>query len=199
MRARWSSQWGWRVCAVLLLVGGLVFGTGTVVTQAWERDDDHQGKNPFDRILHKLDQILGKVGRTVDLCHGGSFVGRFVVNGGEVCDRTTGLTWEQQPNPAFQTPGEAVAYCQNKGNHSRLPEVKELLSLVDYSQDNPVLPVGHPFIGIQLAFYWSATTLAGDSGIVRAVNFESGSVNPTVLHGRGGSTPYLLVWCVRGA
>ena len=31
--------------------------TGTVVTQTGERDDDHKQRNPFERILDKLDKI----------------------------------------------------------------------------------------------------------------------------------------------
>lgn len=40
MTDRWSSQWSWKVSAVVL-VGGLVLGNGNGVTQAGERDDTH--------------------------------------------------------------------------------------------------------------------------------------------------------------
>lgn len=40
MRDRWKSKWSWRVSAVVL-VGGLVLATSSVVTQAGSRDDTH--------------------------------------------------------------------------------------------------------------------------------------------------------------
>jgi hypothetical protein len=38
----------------------------------------------------------------------------------------------------------------------RLPDVQELLGILDYSQYNPALPAGHPFQNIQ-TYYWTAT------------------------------------------
>lgn len=55
-----KSKWGWRISAVVL-VSGLVLGTSSVVTQAGERDDNHNRGNPFDQILHKLDKILDAI------------------------------------------------------------------------------------------------------------------------------------------
>ena len=53
------------------------------------------------------------------------------------------------------------------GNHQtdwRLPNVRELQSLVDYGVNAaPVLPAGHPFTGFQASLYWSSTTDAGNS------------------------------------
>lgn len=41
----------------------------------------------------------------------------------------------------------------------RLPNVRELQSLIDYGNFGLVLPAGHPFTGAQSNFYWSSTTL----------------------------------------
>jgi hypothetical protein len=43
----------------------------------------------------------------------------------------------------------------------RLPNVKELASLIDYGTFNPALPAGHSFSGVQLTRYWSSTTVVG--------------------------------------
>ncbi len=72
MRNEWKRRWGWRVSAVVLTGGLLVLGTGTVVTQAGDRDDDHNKRNPFQRILDKLDDILDAV-----FVPGGVFTGVF--------------------------------------------------------------------------------------------------------------------------
>jgi len=50
----------------------------------------------------------------------------------------------------------------------RLPNIKELQSLIDFGQLDPALPAGHPFTGVQSSGeigeesrYWSSTTRAG--------------------------------------
>ncbi|NIO68243.1 MAG: DUF1566 domain-containing protein, partial [Anaerolineae bacterium] len=42
----------------------------------------------------------------------------------------------------------------------RLPNVRELQSLIDYGRQTPALPSGHPFTGVQSSLYWSSTTHA---------------------------------------
>lgn len=193
-RSRWVSGIG-----AVLVVGVLVLVTGNVETQA----DDHHGQNPFQLILDKLDHILaaiGKVGGSVDLCNGGTTVGRFVnIGTTEVCDRTTGLTWQKTPDAAAaaKTYDQAVAWCHTPSatvaGGSRLPQIYELLSLVDYSQYQPALPVGI-FTGVAIfGFYWSATPAAAVSGYAWSEYFGNGlgDVNAT------GNASF--VWCVRGA
>ncbi|MCH7666337.1 MAG: DUF1566 domain-containing protein [Acidobacteria bacterium] len=41
----------------------------------------------------------------------------------------------------------------------RLPNIKELLSLVDYGELNPALPLWHPFMDVQSSFYWSSSSV----------------------------------------
>jgi hypothetical protein len=79
----------------------------------------------------------------------------------------------------------------------RLPNIRELLSLVDYSQTfYPVLPDGHPFTSVSPNFYWSSTSDESfyPSFDARIVIMSSGisitelKTNSDVHH----------VWCVRG-
>ena len=42
----------------------------------------------------------------------------------------------------------------------RLPNIKELQSLIDFGEINPALPSGHPFTGVQSYVYWSSTSRA---------------------------------------
>ncbi|SPD72161.1 hypothetical protein PITCH_A1210001 [uncultured Desulfobacterium sp.] len=99
---------------------------------------------------------------------------RFYDNGdGTVTDYLTGLMWFKDTGLLGNMPwldaldaiddlnispedyndtGYTAAY-----NDWRLPNRKELLSLIDYSQSNPALPQIHPF-NIRVECYWSSTT-----------------------------------------
>ncbi len=95
---------------------------------------------------------------------------RFTDNGnGTVTDNLTGLIWivaphELEGNDGRQAWEAAIAYCRGLayGGHDdwRLPNVRELHSLVDFSRAVPALPSGHPFVGIESSNYWSSTTFA---------------------------------------
>ena len=79
----------------------------------------------------------------------------------------------------------------------RLPNFKELHSLIDYGNYDPALSTGHPFI-IQLEqgkVYWSSTSLPAPGMTNRAlwVNFETGDVARNYKTER-----FYLVWPVRG-
>jgi quinol monooxygenase YgiN len=42
----------------------------------------------------------------------------------------------------------------------RLPNIRELFSLVDYGSGDPLIPAGNPFKNVRTAIYWTNTTLA---------------------------------------
>jgi hypothetical protein len=48
----------------------------------------------------------------------------------------------------------------SKAGNRRLPNNRELQSLVDYGQYNPAWPEGHPFTKVQCSLYWASTTNA---------------------------------------
>ena len=73
----------------------------------------------------------------------------------------------------------------------RLPNRKELKSLLDRSQYNPSLPSGHPFTGVQSKYYWSSSTYAGDSTYAWNVSMGGGGVNYLIKTYNG------YVWPVR--
>lgn len=57
----------------------------------------------------------------------------------------------------------------------RLPNIRELQSLLDFGQDSPALPAGHPFSNVQSnAFYWSSTLCAADTDKVWVVSLSTG-------------------------
>jgi hypothetical protein len=147
---------------------------------------------------------------------------RFTDHGnGTVTDNLTGLMWTQDanaPGPTECSPGtyktwqQALDYvsCLNN-NHFlgytdwRLPNRTELHSLTDFSQNDPALPAGHPFINVQYSIqyssYWSSTVYTqitelgwtviiwsgGISLDYRADNFFDSNYVLPVLGGQAGS------------
>jgi hypothetical protein len=214
MRDGWKSRWGLRVSAVVLVGGLLVLGTGNVVTQAGERDDNHNQRNPFQRILDKLDDILDAIkgGGAQDGNHtlrwdtNHPSASRFTTAfPGAVLDKNTGLVWEQAPDATVRVwssisePLGARNYCVNKnvgGTRGwRLPSVAELASLIDPSLPAPHVP-SSVFTGVQSVYYWSATTSLDDlSPRLWGVDFSIGDVSPVEKFGNNTGRP---AWCVRG-
>jgi hypothetical protein len=75
----------------------------------------------------------------------------------------------------------------------RLPNVRELHSLIDFGNHNPALPPGHPFTDLQQQYYWSSTTYAGYEGTAWNVHIYHGYV----FSSNKNSTIH-YVWPVRG-
>ena len=128
---------------------------------------------------------------------------RFVVltnwNSDAVLDKETGLVWERSPTVATSIWAQARLACtaRTTGNRLgwRLPSVHELASLgvpLVLPQTGPTLPPGHPFVNVQRADYWSATTDAEGSTVAWVVDFDDGLVD------HFNKTFGFQVWCVRG-
>ncbi len=98
---------------------------------------------------------------------------RFMDNGNNtITDNLTGLVWAQNANFAGVPKiwQEALDYVagMNEGTNPnlgytdwRLPNRKELFSLIDYSQYPTTLQTGHPFVNVQ-DIYWSSSSLASN-------------------------------------
>jgi hypothetical protein len=138
---------------------------------------------------------------------------RFTDNGdGTVTDHLTGLIWLKNANcPAGTRTWQLALYfgaaintgANNCGDTSngginqtdwRLPNVRELQSLVDYGQTASLrLPSGHPFSNyFQASIYWSSTTVASFTSDAWFVNFLNGNVF------FNGKTSVYFVTAVRG-
>lgn len=133
---------------------------------------------------------------------------RFTDNGdGTVTDNLTGLIRDRNANRfGIRTWDEALSACNslaasdnsdlNDGSVAgdwRMANIKELLSLIDFSQSGPALPSGHPFIDVQGTNYWSSTTSANWQDGAWFLDFFDGVV---ASDSKAGSLGY--VWCVRG-
>lgn len=118
---------------------------------------------------------------------------RFTDNGdGTVTDNLTGLIWLKNANCFGQRNwATALTDSNSLANGScgltdgsaagdwRLPNVKELQSLIDYGTYNVALPAGYPFTDVQSSYYWSATTFADFTSGAWTVTMSYGSVTYT--------------------
>jgi len=88
---------------------------------------------------------------------------RFVDNkNGTITDLLTSLMWSKTPKQIALTYNEATEYCRelDKGGQSgwRLPTIEELKRITDRKQQNPSLPLNHPFTSVSThMLYWSKT------------------------------------------
>ena len=119
----------------------------------------------------------------------------WVANGdGTVTDVASGLIWQQQDDSIARTQANAITYCQElslAGNNNwRLPNIKELTSIVDYRAENPSIDAA-AFPNTTSSGYWSASNRASSLSAAWAVDFFRGLVLS------GIKTSGLYVRCVR--
>jgi hypothetical protein len=136
---------------------------------------------------------------------------RFTDNGnGTVTDNLTRLIWMQNASDVGAVgfgqktwddaltaanslkSGDAGLTDGSQAGDWRLPNLRELQSLIDYGRSGPALPPDHPFTGVQSAYYWLSTTVADPTTAAWYMSFTSGSLNG----GARSNTFYVL--CVRG-
>jgi hypothetical protein len=108
---------------------------------------------------------------------------RFEDNGdGTVTDIQTGLMWVKDATSVGDDDWESVvsaAAALSTGDHTdwRLPNVRELESLLDMSQDSPCLPSAHAFTNVGTGnIYWTSTTYAGATGMAWCIDLTDGAI-----------------------
>ena len=119
----------------------------------------------------------GGTGQDGELQRGVSLSPRFLDNGdGTISDDLTGLVWLQDANCfGASTWSDALASANTLADGScsltdgsaagdwRLPNIRELQSLIDYNELEPAMTPGHPFVNVQSAWpeanstYWSSS------------------------------------------
>jgi hypothetical protein len=103
----------------------------------------------------------------------------FVNNGnGTVTDTTTGLMWQQADDGIARTWEQALAHCEGStlANRTdwRLPNVRELASIVDDSHSGPTID---PAFSCRSDYYWSGSTYAYNPAGAWSVYFNFGYVD----------------------
>lgn len=125
---------------------------------------------------------------------------------GTVTDNMTGLIWLKDANCFGPKNWEqAVDACKDLADGScgltdssipgdwRLPNAKELQSLVNFGAYDPALPADHPFENVQLWRYWTSNTREDKTDDGWFVNMNRGNMNGNAKI----NTDY--VWPVRGS
>lgn len=125
---------------------------------------------------------------------------RFAKQEGAVRDHLTGLIWTRNAAPVeFPLAWNDAHAAVREMNRSRafgsgewrLPERRELFSLVSHSRCNPALPDGHPFVDVFDGYYWTGTPCARWPKQAWYVHMGGGRVFKGMKHGA------YMVWPVR--
>ena len=108
-------------------------------------------------------------------------ISRFTKANGVVSDSKTTLEWQDNYSDNADSVKsakwtDAIDYCEglslNSQDDWRLPNKKELLSIVDYGTYNPV--ISSVFEKTTSNYYWSSTTAASNTYYAWRVNFSYG-------------------------
>lgn len=90
-------------------------------------------------------------------------IGPYVSRDKTIIDQGTSLEWQKTDSGMMHTWQNALGYCEDLSladkTDWRLPNIRELKSLVDYSRYYPAID---PAISCQSSSYWSSTTVAND-------------------------------------
>ena len=193
-RKPWHGVSVWAITWALLAVLGVIFTSATAAAQpaeTWRTGQSASYATGDDGALQRGTAWPAP---------------RFSDNGdGTVTDNLTGLIWLKNANCFEQrTWADALNLSNSLASGScgltdgslagdwRLPNRKELFSLVDFSRYNPALPTGHPFTNVRSAYYWSASARASLTRHAWIVYMYLGSVYSS------NKTNYSYVWPVRG-
>ena len=126
---------------------------------------------------------------------------RFELQGALVLDRLTGWVWTREANLAGlpMTWQEALEYVERMNRTAafghadwRLPNRRELRSLVSHQTRSPALPEDHPFLNVFPGWYWSSSTASISPAHAWYVHMEGARMF------YGGKDQSFLLWPVRG-
>lgn len=126
---------------------------------------------------------------------------RFEILDDVVLDRLTRLTWTRNANTA-EFPlawQEALDYIARMNRDQvfgssdwRLPNRRELRSLMSHQARKPALPEGHPFVNVFSSWYWTSTTAAINKAYAWYIHMEGARMF------YGQKEQFFLLWPVRG-
>ncbi len=126
---------------------------------------------------------------------------RFDAHGEQVVDRLTGLVWTQDASLAqfplgWQEAFDFVARLNHEGAMGcfdwRLPNRRELRSLLSHQATRPVLPPDQPFRNVFAGWYWTSTSAAISPAHAWYIDMHGGRMF------YGGKDQSFMVWPVRG-
>jgi len=127
---------------------------------------------------------------------------RFLKKGDQVEDCLTGLYWTRKSNFAefplnWQESLDFIRQMNQQTylgfNDWRLPNRRELYSLLSFQHSRPALPEGHPFDEVFPGWYWTSTSAAISPDHAWYIHMDGARMF------YGGKDQSYLVWPVRGS
>ncbi len=104
--------------------------------------------------------------------------GRYTIANGAVTDNATKLVWQQTADAGTYTFSGATSYCAAlvlDGGGWRVPTLKELMTLVDFSIATPGPTIDTTaFPAATADYFWTSTKLAANPSFAWAVYFNHG-------------------------
>lgn len=98
---------------------------------------------------------------------------------GTITDTTTELVWQQTSDSSTRTWQQSLDYCNDLSlagqNDWRLPNIKELESIVDVTAVAPTINIGY-FPATNASSYWSSTSYGDSTGKAWHVGFDYGGI-----------------------
>ncbi len=127
---------------------------------------------------------------------------RFIVAGDQVHDTRSGMIWMKDAGIS-EFPlswAEAFEFIEQMNRNEqfghtdwKLPNRRELMSLISYDSINPALPEGHPFKNVFNGYYWTSTTCRRLPDQAWYIHLGGARVFKGMKHGS------YMVWPVRSA
>jgi hypothetical protein len=176
-----SGAWTYEAVANCTLSGTTLSWNTSDITVRARKAGDTQYKtgawvSKVYSVLDPITPIIPKTGQTVAYVSGddgAKEIGiawpnpRFTNHGnGTITDNLTGLMWQRVPTTTLRTYWNSYTYCRDLtlGGRTdwRMPTIRELQSLVNYSKSNSGSWLGtQGFSGVS-GKYWSSTQFAGN-------------------------------------
>ena len=125
---------------------------------------------------------------------------RFLLENETVTDRQTGLMWIKNASlldfplswsEALNTVKELNVSGLYGYHNWKIPNRKELFSLINHDTINPSLPIGHPFANVFNGYYWTSSTCARVPNQAWYIHLGGARVFKGMKHGS------YMVWPVR--
>jgi hypothetical protein len=126
---------------------------------------------------------------------------RFEPRGDTILDRLSGLIWTHDANlTEFPVSWDKALHYIAEINQNRtfgfsdwrMPNRRELRSLISHHTKNPALPEGHPFINVFPGWYWTSTTASINPGYAWYIHMEGARMF------YGNKKQFCMLWPVRG-
>ncbi len=108
-----------------------------------------------------------------------------VADDGSVIDVATGLSWQRDVDDVDRNFFQATSFCENlrlaNSSEWRLPNVKELSSIIDFRRHNPSIDTTTFRTNSSTLRFWTSTVLADQIGFAYLVDFANGTSDTSAV------------------